>query len=393
MADITVSTPSTESTDVSASTMASQPATTPFNPFGNSLSQGITIKLDHDNFLLWRSIVTSFIKGIKFEEYLLGTKARPQQFLDASGTINPDYEDWVSKDQMLISWLLNSLTLDIAQSVHGHVTSADTWKAIEALCGAHNRAKVQLSRTGLQTTRKGALSMSEYLTKMKRFSDSLSTAGSPVSNQDLISCTLAGLDGDYLSITTLLQDKEGLSWAELQASLLSFEAKLAQLQNLHALASLSVNSSPQTCPTSNPSAHFSQHRLQPSSNGQQSYPPRGRGGGHRGRGRGGRFLTNSNKPTCQICGKTGHSAAVCYHRNNPSYMGSIPTAPSQLHMSRAPAGPPPTTFVATSPSISDASWYFDSGATNHLTSDPDVLSSKSSYTGHPFQPGSTSGVP
>ncbi|KAK9091222.1 hypothetical protein Sjap_024399 [Stephania japonica] len=73
--------------------------------------------------------------------------------------------------------------------------------------------------------------MSEVLNKMKKFSDNLTTAGAAVPIADLMACTLAGLDGDYLPITTLLFDKEGISWAGFQATLLNFEAKLQQIQN------------------------------------------------------------------------------------------------------------------------------------------------------------------
>lgn len=45
--------------------------------------------------------------------------------------------------------------------------------------------------------------------------------------------------------------------------------------------------------------------------------PRGRGGRGRGRGR-----NNGLRPTCQICGKNGHLASVCYYRTDMAYMGS-----------------------------------------------------------------------
>ncbi|KAK9123845.1 hypothetical protein Sjap_013447 [Stephania japonica] len=87
-------------------------------------------------------------------DHLYGTKPCPAPTLDISSTPNPEYEEWESKDNYLICWLLNSLTPDVAQQVVGHPTCHSTWTAIEDICGAHNRAKIQICRTNLQTTRK-----------------------------------------------------------------------------------------------------------------------------------------------------------------------------------------------------------------------------------------------
>ncbi|KAK9100205.1 hypothetical protein Scep_023635 [Stephania cephalantha] len=52
---------------------------------------------------------------------------------------------------------------------------------------------------------------------------------------------------------------------------------------------------------------------------------RGRGG--KNKGRGGFRFNNNNKPTCQICGKFGHSVAVCYFRTDMKYMGTQQNIP------------------------------------------------------------------
>ncbi|KAK9126518.1 hypothetical protein Scep_015364 [Stephania cephalantha] len=76
------------------------------------------------------------------------------------------------------------------------------------------------------------MKMSEFLKKMKDISDCLATAGSPILVYELISFTLTGLDSEYLPITTVLEHKDDLSWQDLQSTLLGFESKLEQLQNI-----------------------------------------------------------------------------------------------------------------------------------------------------------------
>ncbi|KAK9168661.1 hypothetical protein Syun_000801 [Stephania yunnanensis] len=199
---------------------------------------------------------------------------------------------------------------------------------------------------------------------MKQYSDSLATVGFPFATTDLISCTLAGLDGEYLPITSLLQEKEDLAWLELQASLLSFETKLQQLHNIQALSSISINSPSQSSSTaSNPSAHLTQHKPFSGHNRSgQNNSYRGRGGATPGQGRGGgRYHSSNNKPFCQICGKVSHTTTICYYRNDSSYMGSVPAPPSQPQLHPLHNTPTSSAFIASPPSMTDGSWYFDSG--------------------------------
>lgn len=54
--------------------------------------------------------------------------------------------------------------------------------------------------------------MVEYLTKMKSISNNLLLVDCPISIDDLITQTLAGLDSEYNPIVVQLTDKAELSW-------------------------------------------------------------------------------------------------------------------------------------------------------------------------------------
>ncbi|KAK6164044.1 hypothetical protein DH2020_000908 [Rehmannia glutinosa] len=103
----------------------------------------------------------------------------------------------------------------------------------------------------------------------------------------------------------------------------------------------------------------------------------GGGGFIRGRGRGGRngpFRNINNKPKCQLCWKTGHVALKCYKRfdvnfTSPDYAFSgSGNDSSQAHIS---------VFGSSTPV--DPNWYFDSGASTHVTTEMDNLSFKSHF--------------
>ncbi|KAH0661799.1 hypothetical protein KY284_026730 [Solanum tuberosum] len=77
---------------------------------------------------------------------------------------------------------------------------------------------------------------------------------------------------------------------------------------------------------------------------------------------------------CQICGKNNHDARNCYNRSNekdfpPTRQTPSRSIPKQAHLASPLA------------IVDPAAWYFDSGATHHVTSDMANLSLQT-YTGN-----------
>ncbi|WVZ53157.1 hypothetical protein U9M48_004138 [Paspalum notatum var. saurae] len=98
---------------------------------------------------------------------------------------------------------------------------------------------------------------------------------------------------------------------------------------------------------------------------------RGRGRfGNGGRGQGGRNnpakSQNNSRDPCQICGKSNHDALQCWHRFDQTYQAEDSTKQAAM---------------AASAHTSDANWYVDTGATNHITNELDRLTTKERYTG------------
>lgn len=89
-----------------------------------------------------------------------------------------------------------------------------------------------------------------------------------------------------------------------------------------------------------------------------------RGGrSQRGCGRGGR-----NKPVCQVCGKSGHTTAICYFKYDQSYMGSVPgSLASNSNHNNSGNGSSGSqsyhpAYLAIANILADPNWYMDSGA-------------------------------
>ncbi|PPD81284.1 hypothetical protein GOBAR_DD21789 [Gossypium barbadense] len=158
----------------------------------------------------------------------------------------------------------------------------------------------------------------------------------------------------------------------------------------------------------------------------------------RGRGRG---RSNNSRLQCQLCGKPGHLVDRCYFRFDQNYKASTYRPPSSqpgtqapqayvatfnthqwtptggssfVHNSgTAPWAPPPSlephgywiyqtsplqnanasmpptttlpnnanTYIATPETVSDPSWYTDSGATHYITHSSESMGEKASYSG------------
>lgn len=74
----------------------------------------ISSKLDQNNFIVCRKQVLATIRGHQLQNYLFGSIPPPAKFLapgdEIPGRINPDYLDWEQKGQLILSWLLASMS-------------------------------------------------------------------------------------------------------------------------------------------------------------------------------------------------------------------------------------------------------------------------------------------
>ena len=95
-----------------------------------------------------------------------------------------------------MSWLLSSITEQMLGRVWCN-TSAEIWKVLDQLFSTRSKERILQLRFSLQTTRKGAEFVEEYILKMKGISHALIAAGQHVSDDELILYILGGLGFDF----------------------------------------------------------------------------------------------------------------------------------------------------------------------------------------------------
>ncbi|RVW39690.1 Retrovirus-related Pol polyprotein from transposon RE2 [Vitis vinifera] len=79
-----------------------------------SFTHSFSVKLDNNNFLIWKQQVVFAIKGYGLQRFVFFESAIPPWFLlkeDAqAGNVNKAFVEWEQQDQLLLSWLLSSIS-------------------------------------------------------------------------------------------------------------------------------------------------------------------------------------------------------------------------------------------------------------------------------------------
>lgn len=333
-------------------------------------------KLTKGNFLLWKAQVMPALRGAQVTGLLDGTDAAPpkteeqQQSDKTTVTVpNPLYAPWLSKDQQVLSYLLNSLSKEILAQVVSKENTFDLWTAIITMFASQSQSRITNLRIAITTTKKGSMSSSSYIARMKNLGDELAAAGRPVSDPKMVDYVLAGLDRDYDPVVAAIGAvKTSITIDELFAQIAAFDQRVEMLGD-------------------DPEAGFNTSaNLVYRGRGQ----PRGRGRrrGNRGRGRGRRSPSSSSSsggnkrggrpqqqqqqrpqhrdyPECQICLKHHRGGArECWDRYEDD----------EYEEKEA--------NVVTDSYGVDTNWYADSGATNHITGELDKLTVRDKYRGH-----------
>ncbi|XP_016901223.2 uncharacterized protein LOC107991202 [Cucumis melo] len=127
-------------------------------PLNQLLNQLSSVKLDRGNYLLWKTLALPIMKSYKFEGHLTGENPCLPKFItnqtgeSQSGidgtteatdgassrstttkTVNPKFDQWLTSYLLLLGWIYNSMTAEVAFQLKGFNTAKDLWEAIQDL--------------------------------------------------------------------------------------------------------------------------------------------------------------------------------------------------------------------------------------------------------------------
>nr|CAD1818246.1 unnamed protein product [Ananas comosus var. bracteatus] len=243
---------------------------------------------------------------------------------EINNAANPAYKDWYIKDQIVLSWILSSISESVLSQVVGATTAYAAWSRLQTTYASGSRAQVCTLKM-----------------LFMRLFDQLIALDAAISEDDLIDHILRGLGQDYRPFTR------------------NIEARLTSI-------SLQLKSSNSSI---NPPAVAHYNACQNTNSG-----GRGRGRGYKrggyhsnsGRGRTPQANTESFTPICYNCRGQGHTYKQC---------------PSPKYNNNNDYTPKPAANITSSPTTSTKPWIVDTGATHHLTSELENLGIHSEYSG------------
>ncbi|XP_019241196.1 PREDICTED: uncharacterized protein LOC109221186 [Nicotiana attenuata] len=143
----------------------------PNHPYhlNNSDSPGMTLVntvFDGRGYPGWRRSILLSLSAKKKLGFINGVCKSPN-------LNSPELEQWNCVNDMVISWILNALSKDIADSVIYSKTAKELWDSLEQRFGKSNGAKLYHLQKELTGLVQGNNDIAGYFTKLKRLWDEL----------------------------------------------------------------------------------------------------------------------------------------------------------------------------------------------------------------------------
>ncbi|XP_073104417.1 uncharacterized protein [Elaeis guineensis] len=123
----------------------------------------VVVKLDGPTtYLQWERSTRLLVQGRGLEGYLTGTKKKP-------ANNEQDMAQWRMENSVVLAFLLNTMTPNVARSVQLLETAQEVWETVAQIFSQkQNSAQAFEIRSQLRQLRQGDLSITEYATELKR---------------------------------------------------------------------------------------------------------------------------------------------------------------------------------------------------------------------------------
>ncbi|GAU37351.1 hypothetical protein TSUD_395330 [Trifolium subterraneum] len=228
-----------ESSPMKTLQQSSLPATTKEST-RSGLTHSLTIKLDENNFLLWSQQVNGVITAHNLHRFVVNPQI-PLQFDSIEDRANlknsVEYQKWLVKDQTLFTWLLSTISDGILPRVLSCRHAHEVWDSIHKYFNSMLKSRARQLRFELKNTKKMSCSVNEYLLRIKSIVNSPVAVGDIVTKQEQIDAILEGLPEEFNSFVMMVYSRFDTPTVEdIEALLLlqevQFEKFKQELSNL-----------------------------------------------------------------------------------------------------------------------------------------------------------------
>lgn len=135
---------------------------------------------------------------------------------------NPEFVSWFQQDQLIQNAILATVDATIGSTVTSATNAKVAWDALHTAYANKSQTRIFSLRDRLARVSKDSRPDADYLHQVRSLCDELATAGSPVSNEELIVKILAGLGFRELSAAIRARDST-IPYEELYEKLLDHE--------------------------------------------------------------------------------------------------------------------------------------------------------------------------
>jgi hypothetical protein len=332
------------------------------------ISNYVTVKLDHTNYLMWKFQITGILDAYSLLDHLEDPTSCPPKFVLETQEVNPLHLQWKARDKTLFSLLSSTLFPSAISLVMGQTIASGIWKVILNRYTSISRSSIVNLKRELNSIKKNSDSVTQYLQKIKEARDKLVSVGVLIDDGEILHIVLQGLPSDFHSFTfAMLTKNEAVQFEELHTLMKTEEDLLkSAMDNSKEIAHMAMVANKNSQPSFNTPSNVEFHGNQGQGR-HQNFNNCGRGNGRfqhyhtqgnfntRG-GTQGNFSTGnsfpnfspnsqnsqswnqspSSRPICQICYKPGHTAIDCYQRMNFAYQGRHPPAKLAAMATAAP---------------------------------------------------------
>ncbi|XP_018624406.2 uncharacterized protein [Nicotiana tomentosiformis] len=249
----------------------------------------VSLLFDGTGYGSWRRTILMALSVRNKLDFINGSSVKPLN-------ISPLARQWQRCNDLVVSWLTNSLSKDITRSVEYSELAKDIWSELEERYGHADAAKVFELKKDLAHISQGSLDIASYFNKIKKLWDEIDS----LSISRVRSCSNCGFKSDYQKdddVQKVYQFLMGLNDVYVQTRSNIFMIKpFSSVNTVFSILLLSdekqrhVSTSPRFLPTS---VSFNARVSK------QGFPSR--------------INFDAQRPlTCKYCKKPGHTLDKCY---------------------------------------------------------------------------------
>ncbi|XP_028774894.1 uncharacterized protein LOC114731805 isoform X2 [Neltuma alba] len=122
----------------------------------------IAHKLNGSNYLQWSQSVLMYLRGRRKEKYINGQAPQP-------ASDDPKFDTWFAENNQVMTWLCNSMTLEISEGYLLAQTAQEIWNAAKRTYSSmDNTAALFQLKKQLRELKQGTLTVTQYYSSLMR---------------------------------------------------------------------------------------------------------------------------------------------------------------------------------------------------------------------------------